>query len=802
MFRNYLVIGFRNLLKNKLFSAINISGMAISVACFLSIGLFVFDELQYDRHVKDAQLKYRVYNEMFSDDGNIRKGSMVSPMIAPTLKAEYPEVDYHFRYLNLNSSLLFAVGETKMTEGQGGYGEPTMFDMFDIRLVEGDRKSVLAEPNTIAISQTLAEKYFGDKPALGQVIKVGTANTTVAGVYEDFSTHSHFKINYLLRLDDLASELGDRMQSWQWQQFHTYIQLKPGSDAAALEGKLKEMAERHAWPVTKPNGGYYIPHLMALQDVHLKSADQLWDIADRGNATTVYILLATAIFILVIAILNFVNLSTARAVNRMKEVGVRKSVGAVRGQLIKQFMSESVIIAVIALVIGALLVQLALPLLNSFTGKNIATSILIQPVTLLIIIVFAILIGLAAGAYPAFYVSAFKPSHILGGKQATSSGKNLLRKSLVVVQFILSFIMITAAIVVTDQLNFIQNKDVGFDMDNVVVLPMRGGLNANKDATKNMFANHPNVVSTSLCYGLPGQAFAGDGFKDLQTGKDWHCSMLTVDHDYVKTLGLTIIAGRDFSREFPNDEHDAFILSEAAAKMIGYADPKDAIGHKVGWNRWDDDTKIKEGTVVGIIEDVYLNSLHQNVTPVMLQVFPFGFNTLTVRVKSDDVQSTIAHLEKTWKQLEPEWPFQYKFLDANFDQLYKSEERLSSLFSFFTGFAIFVACLGLFGLVVYNTTQRFKEISIRKVLGAKESQIVLQLGRSYILLIGIAFIIAIPFSYYAAQQWLSSFPYHTGITVSLFAKAAAGILIVSLATVGFQTLKAARTNPVNALKEQ
>lgn len=792
MFRNYLTTGFRNLLRNKLFSSINISGMAISVACFIVIGLFVVDELSYDKHVKDRDLKFRVYNEMFSDDGNHRVSAMISPMIAPTLKTDYPEVEYYFRFLNANSKLLFQVGDNKSTEEGGGYGERTMFDMFDLKLVEGDRNTVLTQPHTIAISQSLAKKYFGDKPALGQAIKIGDNDTFVSGVYEDFAQHSHVNINYLRRFEDLNEELGDRMLSWQWSQFITYIKLAPGADAKTLDGKLAAFAERHAWPITKKNGGYYIPHLMALDQVHLHASNQQWDIAAKGNIQTVYILSATALFILVIAVLNFINLSTSRAMSRMKEVGVRKAIGAVRFQLFGQFMSESILLTVIALLIGVIVAIIALPYLNSFTEKNIATNVFFSPIGISGIVLFAIVVGMAAGAYPALNLSSSK----------RSNGKTVLRKGLVVVQFILSFFMIIAAIVVSDQLEYMQTKDMGFDMENVIVIPVRGEVDKNGQAAKIEFSNHPNIISSTIGYGLPGQAYAGDGFHDRETGKEWQVSMLIADEDYVKTLGLDIIAGRDFSKDHPSDVNDAFIISEATVKMLGHKTPEEAIGHKIAWDIWGQPGKQKEGTVIGVIKDMHLNSLHQNMTPVMIQVQPDIYNEITLRVKGEDMPATIAHLENTWKRLEPNWPFEYKFLDSNFDKLYKSEARLSKLFTFFTGFAIFVACLGLFGLVVYSTTQRFREIGIRKVFGASESQLVVHLGKTYIFLICIAFLIAVPASYYAAFEWLSTFPYRTNITMLLFVKAAFAILTVAMITVGIQSLKAARWNPVDALKEQ
>ena len=802
MLKSYLKIGLRNLLKNKLFTVINISGMAISIASFLIISLFIYDEMKFDKHVKDVSLKYRVFGDHFNDDGTRRKASMVPPMVGPTLATEYPEVESYARFMNFNSPVLFEAGDKKMTEGKGGYADPSILQMFSLKLIEGDLNSALKGPASIAINRSLKEKYFGDKPALNEVIQVFNQDFKVTAVYEDFSPYSHFQINYFIGMEFIINAIPERMQSWGWNQFHTYIKLKEGSDPAQLEGKLKDFAERNAWPITKPNGGYYIPHLMAMEKIHLYASDQAWDIAVRGNAQTVYILSATAIFIIIIAMLNFINLSTARAVSRVKEVGVRKVVGAFRTQLIYQFISESVIIAVIALLIGGLLTELAIPALNIFTEKTIPTGIFLNPALVAVILIFAIIIGIAAGAYPAFYISSYKPAMILSSRQSGRSGKILLRKGLVVLQFILSFFLIIAALVVSEQHRYMRTKDMGFSKDNVIALPLRGGMYTNVDATKQEFSNHPNVISSSLGYGLPGEAFAGDGFIDKVTNKNWHVSLLTVDHDYVKTLGLSLIAGRDFSKDFPSDTTDAFIVSEATTKILGYSNPKDALGHPIAWNRWDDQTKRKEGKVIGIIKDFHLNSLRENILPVMLQIYPFAYNTLTLKVKSENLDETLAHLEKQWKKMNTEWPFEYRFLDQNFDKMYKSEEKLATLFTFFTIFTIFVACLGLFGLVVYTTTQKYKEISIRKVLGAAESTLVMQLSRNYLLLMAIAFTIAIPLSFYAAWTWLQKFPYRIEITPLLFVKAGVFIILLSLLTVVLQSLKAARTNPVDALKEE
>jgi putative ABC transport system permease protein len=802
MFQSYFKVGFRNLLKNKLFSAINVSGMAISISSILLIALFINDELSFDRHVEDVDLKYRVYNEHFMDDGSKRKGAMVPPAIGPALEAEYPEVESYTRFLNFNYPTLLKVGDKKLSESGGGFADSTAIEMFDLKMLEGDPTTALSEPNSIVLNATLKKKYFGDKPALGQEIGVNNANYKVGGVFEDMSTHSHLQIKYMISMENYAQGAAKYMQSWTWNQFHTYIKLKKGSDAAALETKLKDLAERNAWPKTKPSGAYYIPHLIAYDQIHLHASDQLWDIAVRGNAQTVYILIAAALFILVIAILNFVNLSTARAVNRTKEVGVRKVVGAFRRQIINQFLSESFIVVLLALIIGSLAAVLLLPGLSSFTEKNISPWVLLDPKVVVTLILFTFITAIAAGAYPAFYISSYKPAQILGNKKSGRSGKTLLRKGLVVLQFVLSFFLIIASLTISNQYSFMRTTDMGFDKDNLIVLQLRGDMSKNMETTKNTFSDHPNIVSASLGYGLPGEAFAGDNLIDQRTGKAWNVNLLTIDHDYAKTLGLEIIAGRDFSKDFPSDEHEAYIVSEAAVKLLGYTDPKDALGHDVAWNRWDAQDSLKRGKVIGVVKDVQLNSMREAIAPVVLQIFPDAYSTLTLRVKPNDLPMTVAHLEKTWKTYNSEWPFEYRFLDENFDKMYKSEEKLTTLFTFFTGLTIFVACLGLFGLVVYSTTQRYKEISIRKVLGAGEGSLVLGLTKSYAALILIAFIIAVPLSYYAASTWLEKFAFRIELTPMLFVKAALFIAGISVLTVGIQSFKAARANPVDALKEQ
>lgn len=802
MLQNYLKIGFRNLLKNKLFTLINISGMAISIGSFLVISVFIYDEFQFDRNVEDASLKYRVYSEYFSNNGTARKHSMIPPMVAPTLQTDFPEVEAYSRYMNFNEAVLFEYGDKRYPETKGGWADPSILTMFSLSPAEGDFATALKEPNDVAISETLAKKYFNGKPAIGETLKIFGEDFKVSAVFRDFDDHSHLQLNFFISMAFPITKIPERMESWQWNQFHTYVKLKPGTDAANLQSKMQPFMERHAWPVTKPNGSYSLLHLMPLRDVHLKSSELTWDVAVRGNEQTVYILSVTALFIIVIAILNFINLSTARAVSRVKEVGVRKVVGAARTQLIYQFLSESLIIAFIALLIGGMMTEGILPFLNDFTGKNIPRDIFYNPVVILILLGGTQLIGIAAGAYPAFYISSYRPAQILSNKQSGRGGKNFLRKGMVVLQFVLSFFLIIASLIVSDQHTFLRTKDMGFDKDNILSISIQGDMGNNLEATKNEFSNHPNIISTAYQYGLPGEAFAGDGITDYETKKEWPISMLIVDHDYIKTLGIKLIAGRDFSLDHPSDVKDAWIISESGAKMLGHNNPEEALGHEISWNRWDAPDSVKLGKIIGVVKDFHLSSLHETMSPIILHIFPPGYSSLSVRVKGENIPETLAHLEKTWKKFNPKWPFEYHFIDDNFDRLYKTEEKLATLFEYFTGFTIFVACLGLFGLVVYSNSQKYKEISIRKVLGAEDSSIVFGLSKTYLVLIGIAFVIAIPLSYYASNEWLQKFAYHIEITPWLFIKAALLILGLALLTVGIQSLKAARGNPVDALKEQ
>ena len=798
MLINYFKIALRNLMKNKLFSFINISGMAIGLASCLLIALFVWDELLFDRFHPDGDRTYRVYNISNQSDGVSRYLPIVPYPFASYMQKDFPEVESTLRMMDLYGELLFEAKGKKMMEPNGLYAEPSVFDMLTLDVVSGNAPDALTKPNTIALSSTLARKYFGNTNPVGETLKANNEVYEITAVFSDPPRHIHMKINFLLSFASTGWQTRFE-NNWQRQQLFTYLKLKPGSDAKALEAKFKPFVEKYAYPTIQKQGITYVPYLQNIKDIHLNSSHFEWDVARHGNAQTVYVLAGTGILILIIAALNFVNLSTARAVKRIKEVGVRKVIGAHRKQLIQQFIVESLCITFAGLVLALLIVEIALPGLNAFSEKELALPF--TPLFMGFTVLFCCLLGFTAGSYPAFYLSGFNPATALYNKEGNAKGTALFRQALVVLQFMFSFFLITSAIVIISQHDLLINKDLGFEKEQLVLIPLRQAQLKNYESTKREFANHPNVVSSTIGFGIPGDISAGDGVIDPVTKTNLPTTLYCVDHDYIKTMGMHVIAGRDFSRDFPSDESQGFILNETAVKVFGFGSPEKAIGHGLDWNQWRNDS-LKRGFVIGVVQDFHFKSLREKLTPVVMHIYPSAFWKIALRIKPANMPATLAHLKTTYERLDPEWAFTYKFADENFDEMYKSEEKLSSLFTIFTGLAIAVACLGLFGLVEYSVHQRTKEISIRKVFGASVHSLLVLLTRKYFGLVLMAFVVIIPVSYFAAQEWLNNFAYHITISPWIYVKAGGVILLITVFTVSFQSLKAAWTNPVESLRNE
>ena len=800
MLLNYLKIAVRNLLKNKLFSLINILGMSISLASVFIIALFVYDEFRFDKHIADADRKFRLYNYRVSDSGESGNLAIVPYPMAPFLQKDFPEIESTLRIMDTYGTALFEAGDKKIEESNGIYADVNIGDMLSLNFLQGDPATALEKVNTVVLTKTLAQKYFGEENPIGKPLKISKRDYTVTGVIADPPKHFHLKISHIFSMATLTqSWAAYRFENWINQQYVTYVTLKPGTDAAAFEAKLPAFVEKYAYPKTKPEGFFYTPHIQPITDVHLHSSDFQWEIAQRGNAQTVYILMITAGLILIIACLNFINLSTARSIKRMKEVGIRKVVGAYRTQLIFQFVTESIMITLVSLVIAISITELALPGLNNFTEKTIADPF--NLITLTALLIGSIALGFIAGSYPAFHLSKFKPAHILSNKKQGVGSVDLLRKSLVVVQFAFSFFLIISALIVIGQNDLIQNKDMGFNKEQLVVLKMTRQQLKSAEAIKQQFSNHPNIISSALSYGLPGDIIAGDGITDAASGKHWGANMLMIDPDYISTMDMKVIAGSGFNRDSPFGIKQGFVLNETAVSSFGLGTPEEAIGKKLNWNIWGSDS-LKKGEVIGVVKDFNFRSMREKVAPIVMHVEPNYFWTMTLRIKPEGMQETIAHLKSTWDKTESEWPFQYSFLDKNFDDMYRNETKLSTLLTGFTGFAIFVSCLGLFGLVEYSVNQRAKEISIRKIFGAGIPSLLMLLTRHYFLLIVIAFILVIPISYYTATQWLQNFAYHVDITPLIFVKAGTLIVFITVATVIIQSMKAATANPAKVLKNE
>lgn len=798
MLANYLKIAVRNLMRNRLFSFINIFGMAIGLTSALLIGIFVFDEWAFDRYHPDGDRTFRIYNVVSHDQGGGGYYPIVPYPFASFMQKDFPEIESTLRIMDTYVGLLVEANGKKIMEAGGIYAEPTVFDMLTIHVVSGNPQESLAKPQTIAISSTMARKYFGNANPIGETMNVNHEGYQVTAVFEDTPPHLHLNPTFMLSF--ASTGWATRFENnWQRQQLITYLKLKPGTNAAALEAKFKPFVEKYAYPSILPLGLRYLPHLQNIRDIHLHSSNFEWDIASHGNALAVYALAGTGTIILVIAILNFVNLSTARALRRIKEVGVRKVIGAQRKQLILQFTVESTCITLAGFLLSSLMSELALPLLNEFAEKQLVLPFAPLPGSL--VVLSCVFLGVIAGSYPAFYLSAFRPANALSNKATNNPSNAFFRQGLVTLQFMFSFFLIISAIVVASQHGLLMNKDLGFNKDQLVLIPLRSAQLAHFEATKREFANHANVVSATVAYGIPGDISAGDEVIDPVTHKVLPTTLYCVDYDYLITMGMHLIAGRDFSRAFPSDDQKAFILNETAVREFGFGSPEQAVGHRLDWHRWDADS-LKKGVIIGVVKDFHFKSLREKLSPVVMQVFPPGYWKIALRIKPGDVPATIDFLKRTYERLDPEWSFTYQFADRNFDRMYKSEAKLSGLFSIFTILAITVACMGLFGLVEYSVNQRTKEISIRKVFGASVASLLLLLTRRYFLLVLISFTLIIPFSYFAAEEWLSHFAYHITLTPGMYFKAAGFILMITVITISFQSIRAAWANPAQALHSE
>ncbi|MBX2923402.1 MAG: ABC transporter permease [Chitinophagaceae bacterium] len=809
MFKNYFKAAYRNIIRHKAFSSINITGLTLGLTACLLIGLFVWDEKQYDAFLPGGEQVYRIYTEHTNTNG-IQNMAATPPAFTVTLEQQYPEIEKTARVLlRPENKTFFENGKNKLYEESGLFADSTFFDIFPIAFKYGSRTNILADPTSIVLSDEMAYRLFGNEDPVGKQVLMNKVAYQVKGVFIK-KPKFHLQFNYMIPLAAFTKWiLAERMQSWSWHQFISYVKLKKDVNLPLLESKFqKEVLEK-----TRPNSdddSWDKPFFQPLKDIHLHSSDLKFDIAQRGNITYVKGLTVIAVFILLIACFNFINLATAKSLQRAKEVGIRKTVGASKKQLIAQFTGETITLVFISIIISVGLTVLLLPLMNSFTGKHIPATLFTSPVVLSLLILLTLTTGMLAGFYPALVLSGFRPVKVLkasSGIENRSGTRPWLRNSLVVVQFTLSALLIICAIVVFKQVNYLHHKNLGFNKEQILFFPLRDdSVRNNKDVFKNELLKVPGISSVSIGYGFPGDAVAGDAITVEHNGRrvTQSVTQLAVDFDYISTLGLQVIAGRDFSKSMLTDEAHAWIINETAVKQLGFETPEKALGKMMYWHPWGaaNPDSLKAGQVIGVVKDFNYKSLYDKIEPAVLQIFPNVAWKVAVKIQTTGIDNTIAKIENVWNSFTPGYPLEYKFLDDNFKQMYYSEDKLRTLLLLFTSIAIFIGCLGLFGLAAYTAERRKKEIGIRKILGATVQGVILLLSKDFIRLILVALLIASPIAWYFMNKWLQDFAYRIAIEWWMFALAGLLAILIALVTISFQSIKAAMANPVKSLRTE
>ena len=808
MLQNFFKIAIRNLVRHKSLSFINIVSLALGLtACFL-IGLFVWDEKQYDKFLPEGERIYRVYNKHTDKEGT-ENMAVTAPMYASVLGLDFPEVEQAARVMmTARYKRLFEAGGNKLYEESGLYVDSTFLEIFPLSLKFGSLVNALNDPLSIVISEDMSKRFFGNGNPVGKPMKMNNSMLQVKAVFKS-NPKFHLQFHFLVPLATVGLP-PERMKSWGWQQFFTYVKLKKGSDVSALDSKFKNDVKKKA-PTSDDGEKYkYIPFFQSLKDIHLYSSDFKFDIAQRGNIGYVNALSIIAVFIIFIGCFNFVNLATARSMQRAKEVGVRKAIGADRKRLIFQFIGETIFLTFISVFCSVALAVLCLPWLNEFTNKQISMSLFLEPVVISLIIALTFTVGILAGIYPALVLSGFKPIKVLKGTAsgAEDAGKiPWVRHGLVVVQFSLAVLLLICSIIVFQQVNYMHNKDLGFSKDQIMFFPMRSDyMTENHESFKDQLMQSAGISAVSIGYGFPGDAVAGDEIivPGKAEQKKYPATQLTVDHDYVKTLGLQLIAGRDFSREMKTDADHAFIINEKAVLDLGFETPEKAIGQDLVWHPWGaaNPDSLKTGKIIGVVKNFHYKSLYDKIETAVIHIFPDAAWKVAVKMKTADVKNSIDHVKKVWNRFNAQEPIEYRFLDDSFEEMYVSEDKLRSLLGIFTAIAVFVGCLGLFGLAAYSAERRKKEVGIRKVLGASVKGMVLLLSKDFIKLVVLSLLIASPVSWYFMNQWLQDFAYRIDISWWIFVVAGITAIGIAFVTVGFQALRSASANPIKSLRTE
>lgn len=792
MLRNYLKIAFRNLLRHKAYSFINIFGLAIGMACSIMILLWVQDELSYDRFFKNSDRIYRLDASLPALDVH---AAVSSAPLAQAIREQLPEVEQTVRINAGGNTDVMQVGDRLFEEKRIIYADSTFFDMFSYPMLEGDRKTALLNPDGIVITESMARKYFGDQDPLGKTIrKEHKDDLTVTGVLANLPSNTHLKFDFVIPMAFLARTNNDLKNNvWDNFNFYTYVRLHDNVDASSanLDSLASRIRRIYKANESQLKVAFSLQHLT---DVHLHSQGLLADLPGGNDVQYVYILTVIAVFILIVACINFMNLATARSARRAKEVGLRKVAGAVRIQLIRQFLAESAMIAFLSLILAIIIVAAAMPGFNELAGKQLSLNLL-DGRLILGLIAITLTTGLLAGSYPALYLSGFMPASVLKGKMKAGNVVQFLRNGLVVFQFVISIALLVGTAVIYRQMNFIQSRDLGYNKENLLYVEMHGDLWNKYHAFRTALASDPLTKNFSVVGDLPTNlmnATVGVEWPGKDPNSQPLFSNMAVDENFVNVFQVKMLAGRNYYPDQPADS-TGLIVNEEALKIFGLT-PDKAIGTPV--KLWD-----KEDKIIGVVKDFNFKPAINPIDPMILHLDNWG-GTAVVRTKPNETEATIAALKRIWQDLNPDYPFSYGFLDQDLANLYQSQTRLGTLFDLFAGLAIFISCLGLYGLSAFLAERRTKEIGVRKVLGASTSQVMYILSMSFTRPVVVAMFIAAPLSWYAMRQWLQGFAFHITIGWDVFVIASLAAFLIAWITISYESIKAASANPAESLRSE
>lgn len=816
MFKTYLKIAWRNVMKSKTISSINLVGLTVGLTCCMLITVYLINEISYDRYHQNIDQLYQLGTTFVRAGEENRTANTPAPMAA-AMKQEYPEISETARLMPLfadDKTLIQynAEGQTPKSfyETKGYLADPTFFKLFTYNFIEGDAVTVLREPNTIVLDQEIARKLFGKAEALNKVIRVNSSSNgdhefRVAGVFKPIDLPSQIDARFFLSIPggDLEQFIKQQTDMVGNNMFNTFLLLKKGADGKRLESKLPAFVDKYIGTGLKAAGFYKKQFLLPVKDIHLH-AGMPNDISPVGSVTYLYILGSIALFTLLIASINFMNLSTARSSRRSAEVGIRKVLGAEKGSLVRQFLGESLLMSTVSFLFALGITTLLLPAFSRLSGRHLSLDFAQQWYIIAGFFLLSIVTGFLAGSYPAFYLSSFQPVKVLKGKFTNSLSAVALRKGLVIFQFVISVVLIIASVVIMRQMNFLRSTDLGFTKDQQVVIPLRSSTAKNIYASlKDDIRKDPRVENIGATLFYPGIVNPSDmGLyregKTVNEASRVHTNW--VDNSYLQTLGIQAVAGRLFSKDFPADTSQRIILNEAAVNEIGFASAADAVGKKVYFD-WRGEKY--DWTIIGVVRDFHFQDLHVKIEPFGFQLNNVPqYNYLVVHTRARDVKPLLKSISASWNKLNPNEPFEYSFLDEDFQKNYEAENRLSAIVLYFTILAILISCLGLFGLAAFSAEQRTKEIGVRKVLGASVTGIVSLLSKDFLKLVGISILVASPIAWWVMNKWLQDFAYRTNISWTVFAITTTTAFLIALITISFQAIRAAIANPVKTLRTE